>query len=76
MTRCKPNGWILLHIATLINSFMYIYQIGSVTPFYIDDTINPVIYYGFFPFVVSVAIHIIYKFDKYCNYEPVYPIDV
>lgn len=76
MTKCKLNGWILLHIATLINSFIYINQIGSVTPLYIDDTINPVIYYGFFPFVVSVAIHIIYKFDKYRNYEPVYPIDV
>jgi len=76
MAKCKLNGWILLHIITLINSCIFINQITKMTPFYIDNTINPVIYYGFFPFIASVVIHIIYKYDKYRNYEPVYRINV
>lgn len=76
MTKCKLNGWILLHIITLINSYIFIRQIASFTPIYIDKEINPIIYFGFFPFIVSVVIHIIYKCDKHPTYYPVHPIDV
>ena len=76
MTKCKLKGWILLHTITLINSYIFIRQINSFTPIYIDNEINPIIYFGFFPFIVSVVIHIIYKCDKHRNYVSVYQIDV
>ena len=66
-------------MVTLFNSCIFINQITKITPFYINNVVNPVIYFGFFPFIVSVTIHIIYKYDKYDkyrNYEPVYRINV
>lgn len=76
MTKCKYNNWIILHLITLVNSCIFINQIAKFAPLYINHSINPIIYFGFIPFITSLLMHVIYKYNKYQKYKAYYSINV
>ena len=50
--------WCIIHTVCFINSCLLMWVISTVIPIYINDTVNPALLLGLFPFIASIIIRI------------------
>lgn len=53
-----PQLWCIIHTICFINSCILMWVISKVIPVYINDTVNPALLFGLFPFIASIIIRI------------------